>query len=256
MARKKQPVLQGAPDWVLTYGDLMSLLLCFFILLSAFANFDAPNPRVEEAFDSIRKALGMRGYEGVMNNPAYDFAMLMQDLETLVRSRGAKSGEEAERKGMRGTEMTIRKIRDGAEITIGGPISFERFSAELKPDARDLLQKVAGQLVGHLNIVEVRGHATNEPLPKDLPFRDPMDLSIARARSAVNAMIEFGVTPRTLRVTGAGCNEPIQKQAYTQDTLAANRRIEIIVRESYVAEYDEEPSLSPVNSPTTQPAGT
>lgn len=253
MARNKRPIVQGAPEWVLTYGDLMSLLLCFFILLAAFANFDRPNPPLETALDSIRRALGLVGNEGPLVDPAFEFAVLVETLQATVRKQQRETGNQPDRRSLRGVDVTIRRIRDGAEITMGGSVTFDRFSAALKPEGREIVLELGGRLAGHLNIIEVRGHATSEHLPDDSPYKDPMDLSIARSRAVVAALMEAGVDPRVLRVVGVGCSENVRNEAFPQEQDNANRRVEILVRESVVADYDAPRPPADVHSRAADP---
>ncbi len=242
---KKPPVFQGAPEWVLTYGDLMSLLLCFFILLAAFANFETPNPKLEEVLQSIQSVFGIKGQAGVMSTPGFEFSVLIKELEKAVRRFQVETRSRTNVEGVEGRYASVRKIRDGAEITLGGPITFQRFSADLTPDASRLLRDLAGLLTGRLNRIEVRGHASAEPLPADSPYRDPMDLSVARAQVVARRLIEAGVNPRTVRIVGSGCNEPLVPRATRPEDLAANRRVEIVVRESVVADYDSPAAPAP-----------
>ncbi|MBN1491298.1 MAG: OmpA family protein [Phycisphaerae bacterium] len=253
MAKKKAE--DGAPMWVVTYGDMMSLLLCFFIMLAALANFDNPNPKLAAALESIREALGMTGQSGKLADPSWDFQSMLRKLETIVKTHRLKHLGQADAKGVEGKQFTIRQIRDGAEITLGGPITFSRSSAELQPAAEALVEQLAGTLAGHLNKIEVRGHATPEPLPPDSPYRDPMDLSVARARSVADVLIAGGINPRTIRIVGVGSNEPVVRQAYVQDRMAANRRVEVVVRESVISEFEGEPISAEVfeSTPTSTP---
>jgi len=55
----------GVPEWVVTYGDMMSLLLCFFILLSAFSELKKPR-EYQRVIDSIKEALGLDGGQGLV----------------------------------------------------------------------------------------------------------------------------------------------------------------------------------------------
>lgn len=250
---RKPPTSHGVPDWVLTYGDLMSLMLCFFVLLAAFANFETPNPKLEDVLQSIRSVFGIRGHSGIMSNPGFDFSVLLKDLEKSVRRTQSENRSTTDTKGVAGRYANVRKIRDGAEITMGGPVVFRQFSADLLPDAAATVDGVAATLAGHLNKIEVRGHATAEPLPPGSPFKDPMDLSIARARAVVHRLVAGGVIPRTLRLVGAGASEPFIPRPQNPEQVAANRRVEIVVREALLADYDGDVAASQPTSASADP---
>lgn len=238
---KKKAAPQGAPEWVLTYGDLMSLLLCFFIMIASMSSVGETNPKVVEALNSIKEAFGLSGQVGIVVDKTIDMRSLVRKLEEIAnRGRLATEGRAMD-KGVQGRQLTVRKIRDGAEVTIGGPVVFERFSAVLRPEGDEAVTELAKALVGHLNVIEVQGHATAEPLPPESSFANPMDLSIARAKAVAAKLVQCGVNPRTIRIVGVGANAPLVKQAYTPERLAENRRVVVIVRESVISEYEGTP---------------
>ena len=63
MAKRRKAEEPGIPEWIVTYGDLMSLLLCFFILLAAFSELKQPR-EFREVIDKIKEALGFQGGMG------------------------------------------------------------------------------------------------------------------------------------------------------------------------------------------------
>lgn len=237
MALKKKDPPAGAPEWVVTYGDMMTLLLCFFILLAAFANFDKQDKMFMTAIESIREALGAPGQTGWFPDDEVDFKSLLIRLQSLIPPNNPKNEGFSDEPGIDGRYTKVKTVRDGVEVIVGGPIAFGGFSAKLEPEADALITKIAPELIGKSNKLEIRGHATNEPLPLDCGYKDAIDLGYARARAVRDRLVETGVDPRSIRVSSAGAYEPVVSQTYDELRRAANRRVEIIITQALRADY-------------------
>ena len=249
MARKPKKPPAGAPLWVVSYGDMMSLLLTFFIMLASMANFDDVHDKFMQAIQSIREALGMRGQVGRLADPSVDFASMIQKLESIIKPIEPKSLGDSDEEGIYGREFRVRRIRDGMEITIGGPILFAPFEHKLSPEGKKMLGQIASTLRGHRNKIEVRGHAAEEPRPEDWTHGDAMDLSYRRARNVNDELVLSGLDPRTLRLVAVGDTEPVGRRVYDPAKRGANRRVEIIVRESVIDDYvGTTPAASPAEA--------
>lgn len=238
MAKKHRCPPAGAPMWIVTYGDMMTLLLCFFVLLAALANFDERDKMFMAAMESIRKAFGSTGQIGYFPDRMIDFKSFMVKFETLYIPSLNKNYGHSDEPGIDGKYYRVRKVRDGMELTVGGPIAFGRFSAELEPPMEDLLARLARELRGKNNKLEIRGHATKEPLPLESEYRDALDLGYARARTVADRLVELGIDPRAIRVSTAGPYEPLLKQTYDDERRNANRRVEIVVTQALISDYE------------------
>lgn len=241
MAKKHKCPPAGAPMWVLTYGDMMSLLLTFFILLAAMANFDEKDKLFMAAMESIRKAFGATGQSGYFPDKLIDFKSFLVKFETLAIPDKKKNYGHSDEPGIDGKYYRVKKVRDGVELVVGGPIAFGRFSAELEPPMEALLAKFAKELQGKNNKLEIRGHSTNEPLPLESQYKDGLDLGYARARKVRDRLIELGLDPRAMRVSSAGPYEPLLKQTYDDERRAANRRVEIVITRALISDYTAKP---------------
>lgn len=233
MPGKKEKAPQGAPGWVITYGDMMSLLLVFFIALVSMS--EIKKDRFQQAVESLQRAFG--GFEGgigtmpVETNNANTLIEKLLELEIPVNLD--KKGDSDE-EGIHGKKFRVTNVRDGLQVVVGGRVAFERFSAELKPEAWELIAHTAERIRGYNTKVLVRGHATNEPLPSGSPFQNPRDLSYARANAVARALEENGVRIVRILAVAAGDTEPLVRQAYTEERRALNRRVEILVTEDLV----------------------
>jgi len=252
MAKKKKKAPQGAPLWVVSYGDMMSLLLTFFILLASMANYDEVSERFMTAIESIREALGMKGQVGTKKvDMSVDFHSLLARLESIVKPDLPEDVANSDDDGIHGKNFRVTNIRDGTELTIGGPITFKPFSAELTDEGKSLLRQVGDTLRGYRNKVEVRGHAAEEPAPDDWTEEDAIHLSFQRADAIANELILSGVDHRTLRRVACGSSEPIARGIYDPTIRGQGRRVEIIVRQSLIDDYLHPPPTS--GTPGAQP---
>jgi len=227
----------GAPEWMVTYGDMMSLLLCFFIMLVAMSEIKAEE-KFEQVMQSLREAFGYQGGMGAVPTLEPPNISMLQRLESIVIPRKIKKIGDSQDEGIEGKLFRVETVREGLQIVVGGQIAFERFAARLKPEAAKLIADVAGRIRGHTTKIEIRGHATREPLPPDSGFDDQQDLSYRRALAVADALAGNGVNRRRLRMTACGANEPLVVQAYTERRRSANRRVEIIVSESVIADFE------------------
>lgn len=236
--KRKEP--EGAPAWVVTYGDMMSLLLTFFVLLVSMSSIQEEE-KFQEALKSIREAFGYVGGIGKVPTRTAPTVSLIQQLETIRIPDRVQNRGDAEDPGIEGRDTRITKVREGIEIAIGGQVTFDRFSDVLKPEAVSLLEALAVKLRGHTTKIDIRGHTTNEPLPADSPFGDLDELAHRRAKAVASALERAGVEPDRMRLTAVGPREPLVRQAYTEERRAVNRRVEIIVNESTTDQYEGQP---------------
>ncbi len=238
MARNKQAKVEaGAPAWMVTYGDAMTLLLCFFVIIVSMSEVKQ-NERFQKVMESLRRAFG--GYEGavgpvpIRDNPTNTLIARLLELETPDFEK--KKGD-ADEEGIHGKRFRVTNVRDGLEVVVGGRITFDRFSATLKPEGRALIAAAAERLRGYNTKILVRGHATREPLPEDSLYKDARDLSYARARAVALELERNGVRRIRLTPVAVGDTEPLVRQAYTEDRRALNRRVEILVTEDLIEDY-------------------
>lgn len=238
MARNKQSEpAAGAPEWMVTYGDTMTLLLCFFVIIVSMSEIKK-DERFQQVMESLRRAFG--GYHGAVgstpieNVPTNTLIARLLELEVpeLVNKKG-----DADEEGIHGKKFRVTNVRDGLEVVVGGRIAFERFSAMLKPEGRELIAKAAERLRGYNTKILVRGHSTREPLPEDSLYENARDLSFARAKAAALELERNGVRRIRLVAVAVGDTEPLVRQAYTEERRALNRRVEILVTEDLIDDY-------------------
>jgi chemotaxis protein MotB len=236
--RKKEQASAGAPEYMVTFGDMMSLLLCFFVIIVSMSEVKK-DERFKQVMESIRQAFGNTGEVRTVISDDLDPNSLLKKLQTLIIPRKPEKGD-SDDAGIKGKVFRVTDIREGIHVEIGGRVTFERFSATLKPDAEFIIAQVAAKIAGHNTIIKVTGHATNEPLPGDSPWSDSWNLSYARARAAAAALMQNGVRQERIRLIAAGSEAPLVREAYDEDSRSVNRRVEIVVTEATIDDYHRE----------------
>lgn len=229
----------GVPEWVVTYGDMMSLLLCFFILLAAFS--EMKDDDFEPVMIAIKDAFGVSN--GAGNAPIDDLplnSVLSMLEDAWLHKQKEPTHSNTDDPGIQGRETTLTRIREGLQFTVGGLLTFEPGSAELKPQAKAALGEIAEHVRGQNNKIEIRGHAAGADLPAGSPYKSMWELSFARAQAAMAVLTAPGndIDPRRIRLVGCGDKEPLTSRVYDPKQLAINRRVEVIVTESLVRQFD------------------
>lgn len=228
----------GVPDWVVTYGDMMSLLLTFFIMLVSLSDVVA-----DEKYRAVMAALhNYLGYSMAPEAPAgknYPLNSLVQRMESLGAFRNDVPKEQRGTGGVRvqaphGTHMRVFQAREGTAITFGGELSFPPGKAVIAPEVAEIVRTIAEKLAGKPNKIEVRGHASVEETPAD-PHMTKLQLSYQRARAVADLLVKDGVEQRRLRMSAAGDTEPIDDIG--DEDSVDHARVTIYVLDTYSEEF-------------------
>jgi len=204
--------------WAVTYGDMMSYLMIFFLILFSFsmAKDDKSNVKqYEESLNQIQKAFG-----GKVDVKRMEKARLQsneQDMENRLRE---KMNNQQFSKFVQ-IESNSKKIK----LVLTDAILFDSGRAELKENAKKVLADIAGELKNMPNEVLIEGHTDNVPI-KSGQYTSNWALSMSRAYSVVDYMQKLGIAPERLAGLGYGEYRPLTANA-TPEERAKNRRIEI-----------------------------
>jgi len=226
----------GAPLWMVTFGDLMSLLLTFFVLLLSFSTINEEEFR--EAMSSLRGALGvMPHYVTAIQvvptqRPGRPIRRSIERLARRLRRQLQVTGRQQ--------DVKLEYEQGGLKISLPNAILFDKGKALLRPEAGPILGDIASLLADVPNArIDVRGHTDNDPLKDTSLYRDNYDLSFARAKRVMQYVCgiddldnwsQRGRIPRSqFEVTGCGPAHPVATND-TPEGQQANRRVEIWVR--------------------------
>ncbi len=224
------PVEEGLPPWMATFADMVTLLLCFFVLLLSFAEQDTQKYR--EVVGSLQDAFGAKeireksaSFGEVFSTFVLDDKVLesvegqpLQSLELRIESLIQSEQRLKDSTG-------VQPYKDGVLIQIDCETIFEPDTARLTPTALRLLDKVIVILEEQPVNLVVRGHTDNKPI-HSARYVSNWELSAARAASALAYITEHGHIPaKRLKAVGYADTRPVE----TNITLAgrrANQRVE------------------------------
>lgn len=230
----------GAPEWVVTYGDMMSLLLTFFILLAALSEIKK-NDEYKAIVEEMQRAFGMLGGGGGFTVDATTDGLIQGLDELNMINLSNENRSNTTDPGVEGKEAEVTRIREGMLITQGGVIAFEPGSAELNDTAKAQLNKMAQIVRGYNNKIEIRGHAAAMEIKGESGPQDLWQLSYQRAKAAMLYLTspEVGVPAARLRLSANADQEPLAKRVYSEAGQQPNRRVEIVVMEALAEEFNK-----------------
>ena len=220
----------GAPDWLVTFGDLMSLLLTFFVLLLSFSNTEIIKFRTMAG--SVRNAFGMKSDIAISDVPMGNTLMPFEDpLQGDGKERVKDSIEEILKESGLEAEGAVEVTERGVLLRLQGDLLFDSASVALKAKSLPLLDRLAAYSATVEHPIEVDGHTDNVPIATMI-YPSNWELSAARAGSAVRYLAERGVPPARMRATGHADTVPVKPNS-TPEGRAENRRVEILFVISY-----------------------
>ncbi|MFV2066456.1 MAG: flagellar motor protein MotB [Pirellulales bacterium] len=231
----------GVPEWVVTFGDMMSLLLTFFIMLVSMSEMKE-DEKYQALVDSIRQRFG---YEGAMVSLAPGQMRprnsTFQHLATLGRARRANTMNGGDKvKAPTGDNPRVRTIRQGHQPTVGGVIYFDEGKAELTEENKKQLQIVAQVVGGKSQKIEIRGHTSRKPVDPKSGHHDRWDLAFERCRNVMRELIGLGIDPHRFRLAIAGDNEPVHLGIDPKERRK-NSRVEVVMLNETVQDLEGTP---------------
>jgi len=234
MLRKREG--EAGADWLTTFGDMVTLLFTFFVLVYSFCSF---NPGEWETADaSIKGALAViPGTEGDRVVPGGGDGPLPRHLGVVPMFVDPKVKGEGERDALREEIARIKEVMDGTEgveieetptgyiFRIATPILFEIGKAETKPVAGRFLRAIADVTYKAPGTVIVGGHTCDLPISNP-DFPSNWELSARRATDVVRKIKAYAHHDTRFVALARGSQDPIVPNQ-TELCRARNRRVEI-----------------------------
>jgi chemotaxis protein MotB len=282
--RDAEPPRSNSPaPRIVTFADLMVLLMCFFVLMLSFSEMDVAKFKLLSG--SMNQAFGVQTLVPATSIPkgtsleAREFSPAIpeptdsnevrqhtvdSDLNTLdlgLQQRLAELKAEQEAADQQAQEMRaifrqeiddgrllIRQDGSNVVIQLLEKDSFPSGTADLEPDSLATLAKI-GALVGSMTgAITVSGHTDNVPI-RTSTYRSNWDLSAARASSVAHELLAAGLDPARLAVSGHADTQP-RAPNDTAPNRALNRRVDV----TFANGKDRHGSWSdPTTAPTPQP---
>lgn len=228
----------GIPEWVVTFGDMMSLLLTFFIMLVSMSEL-----KQEEKFhamvESFREQFGHDTSKASLIpgdiRPRNSMSPHVNAEGRAKRKDLANGGQEVQ--SVTGSENRVRIVRPGDDSSSGGVVFFEQESSYLSDENFRALVQIVRQIAGKPQKIEVRGHTSRQPVSPDSGFEDHMDLAFQRSRAVREFLVQQRISPERIRVSAAGATEPLFS-GVDAEKLKQNDRVEILMWDERVSDLD------------------
>ncbi|MGA6926684.1 MAG: flagellar motor protein MotB [Desulfosarcina sp.] len=228
------PCPKGAPLWVTTFGDLMSLLLCFFVLLLSFSEMD--RQKYKQVAGSMEKAFGMQRKRNVSDQPRYGSKMIAKDFDQQAIATRVKQsiGQELEEQfsdlyAKIKDDIDIEAENDQVVIRLMGESTFDSGKADIKPELQPMILRMGQILMNQTKgDIVIAGHTDDVPV-KGGPFQSNLRLSIARAATVAQFLLDWtDIDPKRIATMGFGKYRPLTDNR-SATGRRRNRRVEIIV---------------------------
>jgi chemotaxis protein MotB len=225
----------GEGNWLVSYADMMTLLVGFFVILMSFSKVD------EEKFEQIKQA-ATRQFGGVYQVPYGDIADRLKDALSKL--------------GL-GDQFVIKQSPLGVEISFHGTVFFDTGSAELKPAGASLLHELLPVIRSEAKDfnLTIEGHTDDVPLTPGARYHSNWDLSSVRACHVLEVFEAAGFPKQFLTAVGYADARPVVPNRDAEGNAipanqSQNRRVVIKLLKKAVSSLGVE-----VPAPTDHPSG-
>jgi chemotaxis protein MotB len=229
MARKKKQECKEAPAWLTSFGDLMSLLLTFFILLYSMSVISLD--KFNQSIRGITEAFG--GRKMVAQEKMVKGQKIALELPGMYPK--VKNGKKI-RKKLNAVQEKLQTLGIQSEIEAHGTMirmrlftdnMFPSGSSEPSAAAKPLIVEMARELKPFGVHLEIEGHSDSTPI-HSRRFSSNWELSAARAMSVLRIFIDNGYDSKSIAAKGMGEYHPIDTNDTPQGRMR-NRRIELLI---------------------------
>ena len=246
MAVKEEcpPCEVGAPAWMVTYGDMVTLLLCLFVML--FTTGEATPQEIQIILSAFSNSLGFfTGGQTLSKGRMEEMGMNLETLPSQTQGRSLSRAKKQAR-SVFVPEIKAKKVRvtedeRGLVVALIGADYFAPGSAIPTQELEEVLKKAAGLITGIGKFTRIEGHASSGEdqllLGQDVSQRgeriydNTWDLSGSRANNVIVFLIGQGVRPDWLQGASYGSFRPLVDvgDSGTPEAAAHNRRIDIVI---------------------------
>lgn len=255
-SRRSRSAHENHDRWLITYADLITLLLIFFIIMYAMSQIDI------KKYDSLAKSLqlefnradsiiemgtGIQGSTDVSKHPdpapsasASASSAPSANSSAALDAEIARRREQALQDLLKVIETYVQQNKlqqdvfvgdtpQGISIRLSDRFLFDLGKADLKPDARPALDKLSSLFTKLDTTISIQGHTDNLPIQPGSAFKDNWGLSSGRALSVLRYFVDIRKLPEDLfEIAGYADTRPVAAND-TEANRQKNRRVEILV---------------------------
>jgi len=239
----------GLPPWMATFADMMTLLLCFFVLLTSTSVQDAK--KYKAMVESMRKALGVTTEISIDQTQLVTSGIANEFIAAQTAPKAeTESIEQLKEKALQATLTEIKNQGEKIKEDLGGEIgkglitvdikglqivmrieekgSFTSGSAMLKPGFEPVMDKITDSIKQAKGNIRVAGHTDDVPITTS-SYRSNWELSSSRAVTVAQYMLaDKGVSAGRIAIEGYADTKPLLPND-SAENRAKNRRVEIIL---------------------------
>lgn len=246
--RKPEEPKAGSPEWMATFSDLVTLLMCFFVLLYGMSSIDMEKFYAFAAsFGSDAQNITGQAGESLLEN----LGMGISEMPIIEYKEGEVMDEEfsdrkEEMNQMYDDFMTyfsesnllekieVTKAENYIELTFKDGILFDKGNDRIRDEVYPILESIANLVAMkyYNSEIQITGHTDNIPINSPR-FPDNWYLSAGRAINVGNYFInDKGFSPSKIYAGGRGEFEPIEPND-SEENRAKNRRVEMKIYSSF-----------------------
>lgn len=245
MKRKEEPEETGGYSWMDTYGDMVTLLLCFFVLLYSFSSVDAgkwkelvsalsgtygtaemdvmdPAAIQEKPINNIDSMVSsddsdaLNAQQDIIDNT---FDQLYQNIKSYISVNGIQD------------QISVGRTDDYIYLRFSEMALFASAKAQILPGSEEILRNIIQMIhdnISAISMVRIEGHTDTVPI-HNTEFTDNWDLSAKRATNTLRLVLATGLIEETkLSAIGYGEYQPIAAND-TAEGRAQNRRVDFVL---------------------------
>ena len=220
---------EGAPEWMVSYADMITIVMSFFVVMFSIASGEAAKGKRSQqqqvAIESLQYRFGPKW------KPFMSWSLMPGN--SLLPGGGKGRGSPAPTPAVGDPGGTVRVLKmekarirvpgQGDLIAIGGMVYFDKATTDLVPGQSGSIQKIADELAGKPQQVEIVATASNQPPPPGCLFRDRWELCYARCRQTADLFTSLKIEPERLRLSVLPANAQESKGSLYSETDVAVR---------------------------------
>ena len=235
-ARKKKVAEEASQLWMVTYTDMVQLMLCFFVALFNPADIDVGQlEAMVSTFQNTGLGASMGGNTLSVGKSA-DLGNTINSLPSMERGRAMgtalRTAVSLFQVEIRSNKVKVTHDERGLVISLASDAFFNAASARVNiEETRDILVRLASMLnsreIGARKI-RIEGHTDAVDVDPGGPWQDNWHLSSERARAVLRYLFDFGVSESRFQVAGFADTVPVSSNE-SPEGRAYNRRVDVVI---------------------------